>query len=122
MCGPIGNSSERELTATTTFLAWKKARNENHPAPANPVPDDLLTSNDLAVFNIQLSLFVLETRKANGEFYPTEGTSSATMRSSSSHEDINPGCPNFLDKKDGNFKALQGIMDTHFHYTSGVRG
>ena len=30
--------------------------------------------------------------------------------------DINPGCLNFLDKKDSRFKAVHGTMDAHFHY------
>ena len=28
---------------------------------------------------------------------------------------INPGCPNFLEKKDSRFKELHGVMDSHFH-------
>ena len=28
---------------------------------------------------------------------------------------INPGCPNFLDKKDSRFKPLHGTLDSHFH-------
>ena len=28
---------------------------------------------------------------------------------------INPGCVNFLDKKDVRFKSLHEVMDAHFH-------
>ena len=30
--------------------------------------------------------------------------------------DVNPECPNFLDKKDSRFKPLQDAMDAHFHH------
>ncbi len=29
--------------------------------------------------------------------------------------EINPNCPNFLDKKDGRFKPLQATLDSLFH-------
>ena len=29
---------------------------------------------------------------------------------------VNPGCPNFLDKKDSRFKKLHGTLDSHFHH------
>ena len=29
--------------------------------------------------------------------------------------DINPGCPNFLDKKDSRFKKFHGTLDSHYH-------
>ena len=32
----------------------------------------------------------------------------------------NPGCPNFLDKKDSRFKPLHGAMDSHFHHLHSI--
>ena len=36
--------------------------------------------------------------------------------------DVQPGCPNFLDKKDSRFKKLHGALDSHFHrlHSNGV--
>ena len=48
--------------------AWKEARNEKYPE--NLVPEDLFSCSDPATLNTQLSRFVAETRKANGEPYP----------------------------------------------------
>ena len=96
------------------FAAWKKARNEKHPD--NPVPDDLLTSCDPAILNTHLSRFVLETRKANGEFYPPKTLHQLLCGLLRHMRVINPGSPNFLDKKDCRFKDLQGTMDAHFHH------
>ena len=100
--------------ALTNFAAWKKARNEKHPD--NPVSDDLLTSCDPAILNTHLSRFVPETRKANGEFYPPKTLHQLLCGLFQHMRDINPGCPNFLDKKDCRFKDLQGTMDAHFHH------
>ena len=114
------NTDKSTKWALANFAAWKKARNENYPA--NPVLEDLLTSNDPAVLNAQLSRFVLETRKSNGEFYPPKTLHQLLCGLLRHMRDINPGCPNFLDKKDSRFKALHGTMDAHFHYlhSSGV--
>ena len=30
------------------------------------------------------------------------------------HE-LNPNCPNFLDKSDNRFRSLQGTLDSYFH-------
>lgn len=45
-------------------LAWKKVRNEKR------IREDLFTCSDPATLNTQLSRFVVEIRKANGELYP----------------------------------------------------
>ena len=100
--------------ALANFSAWKKVRNERYPF--NLVPDDLFTSSDPAILNTHLSRFVLETRKANGEFYPPKTLHQLLCGVLRHMRDINPGCLNFLDKKYSRFKALHGTMDAHFHY------
>ena len=114
------NTDKSTKWALANFDAWRKARNEKYPA--NPVPEDLLTTNDPALLNTQLSRFVLETRKSNGEPYPPKTLHQLLCGLLRHMRDIHPGCPNFLDKKDSRFKSLHGTMDAHFHnlHSSGV--
>ena len=107
------NTDKSTKWALANFEAWRRARNEKYPA--NPVPEDLLTTNDPALLNTQLSRFVLETRKSNGEFYPPKTLHQLLCGLLRHMRDINPGCPNFLDKKDATFNSLHGTMDAHFH-------
>ena len=98
----------------SNFFAWKEARNKKYPD--NPVPADLFMSSDPATINTQLSRFVVETRIANGEFYPPKTVHQLLCGLLRHMRDVNPECPNFLDKKDSRFKPLQGAMDAHFHH------
>ena len=96
------------------FAAWKKARNAKHPE--DPVPEDIFTCNDLATLNTHISRFVLETRKWNSDFYPPKTPHQLLCGLLRHMRDVNPGCLNFLDKKDSQFKPLHGTMDSHFHH------
>ena len=100
--------------ALANFAAWKKARNEKHPE--DPVPEDIFTCNDPATLNTHFSRFVVETRKSNGDFYPPKTLHQLLCGLLRHMRDVNPGCLNFLDKKDSRFKPLHGTMDSHFHH------
>ena len=62
------NTDKNTRWAVSNFEAWKEARNQKHLD--DPIPEDLLMSNDPVILNLHLSRFVLETRKSNGEYYP----------------------------------------------------
>ena len=102
------------------FCLERSARNEKYPD--NPVPEDLFSCSDPVTLNTQLSRLVVETRKANGDFYPPRTVHQLLCGVLRHMRDINPECPNFLDKKDSRFKPLQGAMDAHFHllHSSGI--
>ena len=100
--------------ALANFAAWKKARNKKHPD--DPVPEDIFTCIDPATLNTHISRFVLETRKSNGDFYPPKTLHQLLCGVLRHMRAVNPGCLNFLDKKDSRFKLLHGTMDSHFHH------
>ena len=72
-------------------------------------------STDANVLNTHLSRFVTETRKSNGEPYPPATLHQLLYGVLRHMRDCNPGCPNFLDKKDSRFRQLQGTLDAYFH-------
>ena len=106
------NTDKCTRWALSNFAAWKKARNEKHPE--DPVPEDIFACNDPATLNTHLSRFVLETRKSNGDFYPPKTLHQLLCGLLRHMRDVNPGCLNFLDKKDSRFKPLHGTMDPTF--------
>ena len=108
------NTDRNTKWALSNFFAWKEARNEKYSD--NPVPEDLFTCSDPATLNTQLSRFVVETRKANGELYPPKTVHQLLCGLLRHMRDVNPECPNFLDKEDSIFKPLQGAMGAHFHH------
>ena len=114
------NTDRNTKWALSNFFAWKEARNKKYPE--NPVPEELFSCTDPATLNTHLSRFAVETRKANGEPYPPKTVHQLLCGILRHMRDINQECPNFLDKKDSRFKALQGAMDAHFHqlHSSGI--
>ena len=62
------NTTRSTQWALRMFEDWKQARNERFKS--DPVPENLLLSEDPAVLNTHLSRFVVEARKVNGEHYP----------------------------------------------------
>ena len=96
------NTSKSTKWAVNNFEAWLTARNASHPEDL--VPEDILMSTDANVLNTHLSRFVVETHKSNGEPYPPATLHQLLCGVLRHMRDCNPGCPNFLDKKDS-FKA-----------------
>ena len=106
------NTDKSTKWALPNFNAWKEARNREHPN--NPVPEDLFTISEPEIINTQLSRYVVETRKSNGDYYPPKTLHQLLCGLLRHMRSVNPGCPNFLDKKDSRFKPLQGTMDSIF--------
>ena len=99
--------------AVKNFEDWRNARNACHPD--NPIPHNALDSCDPEVINLQLSRFIVVTRKSNGERYPPSSLHQLLCGLLRSMREKNPECPNFLDKKDVRFKRIQGTLDAYFH-------
>ena len=84
------------------------------PVPQNPVPSNLLCSNDCGLLSMWLSRFVVETRTKSGRRYPPSTIYQLLtgllyiMRASKPH------CPNFLNKKNPDFKQLHSTLNVHF--------
>ena len=105
------NTSKSTKWAINNFEAWMRARNASHSE--DPIPEDVLMSTDTNILNTHLSRFVVETRKSNGEAYPPATLHQLLCGVLRYMRDCNPGCPNFLDKKDGRFKQLYFFHDLH---------
>ena len=95
------------------FNLWLKSRNDVNPE--NPVPEDILTSSDPDLLNHHLSQYVVETRQANGEHYPPSSLHQLLCGLLRHMHEVNPSCPNFLNKKDARFRPLQRTMDGYSH-------
>ena len=95
------------------FELWKQARNRHHPE--DPVPEGLLTSCNSVLLNTHLSKFAVEARKANGEIYPPATIHQLLCGLLRYMRETTPGCPNFLNKQDSQFRQLQGTLDALFH-------
>ncbi len=98
--------------ALRTYDSWKTARNRLHPQ--DQVPEDLLTSTDPSILNIQLSRFAVEARKENGDLYPPATIHQLLCGLLRHMREINHECPKFLDKTNGRFRQLQCTLDSHF--------
>ena len=90
------NTLKSTKWALKVFDQWKEVRNQSYPH--NPVPDDLLLSNDTAVLNTYLSRFAVEARKVTGEHYPPSTIHQLLCGLLRHMRETNPGCPNFLNK------------------------
>ena len=108
------NTDKSTKWALSNFYAWKGARNRRHPS--DQVPEDLFTCNDTTALRLHLSRYAFETRKTNGEPYPPKTIHQLLCGLLRYMRNVNPGCPNFLDKKDNRFKKLHGTLDSHFHH------
>ena len=107
------NTTRSTKWALNTFSAWIRERNTRYPA--DPVPDDILVCSEPEIINLHLSRFIVETRKSNGEIYPPSTLHQLLCGILRRMRELNPNCPNFLDKNDNRFRSLQGTLDSYFH-------
>ena len=56
-----------------------------------------------------------DARLRDSEYYPSKTLHLILCGILQHMRSINPGCVNFLDKKDVRFKSIHGVMDAHFH-------
>ena len=107
------NTTRSTKWAMNNFSTWIKERNARYPA--SPVPDDILMCSEPEIINLHLSRFIVETRKSNGDMYPPSTLHQLLCGILRRMRELNPNCPNFLDKSDNRFKILQGTLDSYFH-------
>ena len=106
------NTTKCTKWALKTFELWKNARNQRFPY--DRVPDELFQSNDPSVLSVHLTRFAVEARKSTGEHYPPSTLHQLLCGLLRQMREINPNCPNFLDKKDVRFQQLHCSLDVHF--------
>ena len=103
------NTARVNAWALKNFELWVKATGEANPS--DPVPQDILHSNDPVLVCKWLCKFVLETRQESGKPYPPKSLYSIlcglyrVCRSNGVEF-------NFLDKKDARFASLHKTMDS----------
>ena len=79
------------------------------------MPGDFFSSADPNLLNTHLSRFAVETRKTDGSKYPPATIHQLLCGLLMHMKEVNPGCINFLNKKDPRFKQLHGTLDVLFH-------
>ena len=107
------NTSKTTYWALKHFNQWMATRNQS--CPNDPVLDDFLLTTDPQTLNIHLARFIVETRKSNGDLYPPATLHQLFCGILRHMRSKNPGCPNFLDKKESRFRQLHGTLDFYFH-------
>lgn len=110
----IVNTTKATSWALKNFNDWKRAANKR--AKDVMVDDDFFLCSDKEVLSNILSRYVVETRKTNGELYPPKTLYQLMCGLLRHMKECNPDCPNFLDKKDNQFRTLHSSMDAHFHH------
>ncbi len=104
------NTEENTLWACRNFESWCAWRHTQ--LPDDPVPADLLDSNDSAALNTWLSLFVIETRRMDGKKFPSKTIDCLLAGLLRYTRGKNPAAVNFLDEKNPDFVGLRGTRDT----------
>ncbi len=104
------NTEENTQWARRNFDSWCAWRHTQ--LPDDPVPVDLLTSNDSAVLNKWLYLFVIETRRMDGKKFPSKTIDCLLAGLLRYMRGKNPAAGNFLDEKNTDFTGLCATRDT----------
>uniref|UniRef100_A0A1X7U4V1 Uncharacterized protein n=1 Tax=Amphimedon queenslandica TaxID=400682 RepID=A0A1X7U4V1_AMPQE len=105
------NTAKNTMWALKNFMDWRAEREQHHPLEVCP-PDILeKTLYNAEELNKWLCLYILETRRADGQPYPLTTIYhllSGILRHmrSRDHE-----CPNFLDKKNHHFQQLSSALE-----------
>ena len=96
------------------FCKWMQARNKRFSS--EPVPTGVLSSSDPGTLNTWLSRYVVETRNAKGELYPPSTIYQLLTALLRHMRATNPNCPNFLKKKNSQFRTLHRALDSQFRH------
>ena len=102
------NTQKNIVWALRNFSEWREKRSSDEKCRS-----DLLDSPplDVAELNHWLCLYVLETRRSDGNKYPVS-TLYALLSGILRHmRSVDPECPNFLDANDHKFKDLHAALD-----------
>ena len=107
------NTNKATQWALNVYKEWKQERKIHCSLQA--VPECLLTASDPELLNTHLTRLAVEAKEVNGESYPPATVYQLLCGILRYMREINPNCPNFLDKKDCRFKPLQATLDSLFH-------
>ena len=77
----------------------------------DPVPSDILSCGDAIALNKWLSLYVIKTRKQDGERHPASTLNLLLSGLKRYMKKLNPATSNFLDENDDRFAGLRGTRD-----------
>ena len=95
--------------AVRNFSEWAEWRCKSYPD--HPIPENILTCADASTLNKWLSLYIIETRKRDGQRYPSSTLNLLLCGLKRYMKKINPSIPNFLDENDARFAGLRGARD-----------
>ena len=98
--------------AVRNLTTWMQHRNTSQSG--DKCPEDLLQTMDPQQLNHWLSVFVVETRKVNGEPYPPATLHNILSGILRYMRTLDAKCPNILNKDDPYFKTLSNTMDSLF--------
>ena len=102
---------ENTQWALRNFESWRQWQCTQ--MPDDTVPEHLLQSNDPALLNKWLSLYVMETHRVDGKKFPSKSIDCLLSRLLRHMREINPtNASNFLDENDPNYAGLRGTRDT----------
>ena len=103
------NTMSNTRWAENNFVTW--ARERNKCVPDDPVPLDLLRSQDANLVNKNLCRFILETRREDGNPYPP-GTLRSLLSALNRIMQANKAPFSIYDKRDLRFRDLMKTMDS----------
>ena len=107
------NTNKATGWALRVFNTWQNERNR---VSADKCPENLLEMPNVGNLNRWLARFVVECRREDGKPYPPSSITNllaGLYRYSKSFSD--PGsCPNFMNRKDPNFRDLNGAIQVRF--------
>ena len=108
------NTKKNDDWAYNNFVAWRDARNREHPE--NPCPEDLLYEQpfDVSALSYWLSRYACETRTRVGKKYPASTVYCLLGGLLRRLRAVSQDCPNFLDTSDLRFKEMHSIIDAYF--------
>ena len=104
------NTEANTQWAVRTFKSWMEWRSTEKPQ--DPVPEEILSSEDAQVLNKIMALSVIEVRKLDGSKYPTSTLNMLLSGLKRYMMSSNQSTPNFLDENDPRFAGLRGTRDT----------
>ena len=106
------NTDKATTWAMRVFKAWRIERNK---VATDKCPDNLLESPDIHNLNRWLSRLVVECRREDGAPYPPSSISNILAGLYRySRNCSGDSCPNFMNRKDPNFRELTGALQVRF--------
>ena len=107
------NTAVSTKWAVSNFESWRESRNSRagDVPDSELVPANCLQSSDSNLLNKWLSVFVVETRKQDGEPYSPKSLYLLLSGILRHMRSLNPACPNFLNTEDHQFSRFHHTLD-----------